>query len=342
MEEEVTRIKHRRPLLTVLVGVGALAALALFFLWWAYPPYQATRSFEEPKITTVHLDEEPFGRLALQPGDSYRPIEVMAGTRVPFLCGVVSIAPGSRFTLSAFGRTHDAADCVFDLDVPANVGEHHDLVLTYWDAPDQGEPTDTLTIPAVVVARNERVEFHAVEDAAGNTIRGAAVPAEVRVYARAVTQLPSDGRDYGALFFTSDPANGVPVLELAPVKQGETPLPMVGQVLRYRSYGKDLSGYALWSPDPIRMGGQAGDRQVTDVHVGIFPRDQIDRIFKQVLKVEISGPDTLRVTPLVTGIAEVAAMTVHGRLMSPALHLVKAPAPADSSVRTVPIPAIQQ
>ncbi len=342
MEDEPILVKRRRPFLTVALVIAALAAMGLFFLWWAYPPYHSTRSFGKPKIVTAHVDEEPFARLALQPGDSYRPIEVMAGTQVPFLCGVVSTTKGSRFHLSAFGRDHDSDDCVFDLKVPDAIGTHHDLRLTFWDSADQPEPTDTLDIPVVVVARSERVEFQALEDKAGNPIRGASVPGEVRVYARIITQLPSDGRDYVALFFTADPGNGVPVLELMPVGPGDKPTPMVGQVLRYRSYGKELSGYATWTPEPIRIGGSDGDRQVTDVYVGVFPRDQLDDLFARILKVQVTGADTLTVTPRVANAGELAAMTVHGRLLSPPLHLVRAAGGTGSNLRMLPLPTIAQ
>lgn len=341
MDEESVPVKRRRPVVTFLLVIAALAALALFFVWWAYPPYQSTRSFEAPKIVSVHLDEEPFARLVLQSGESYRPIEVMAGTEVPFLCGVVSVAAGSRFHLSAFGREYESDDCLFDLPIPAAVGGHHDLTLTYWDDPETTDPTDSLTVPAVVVAPSERVEFQALEDADGNPIRSASVPGSVRVFARAITGLPGDGREYAALFFTADPLNGVPVLELMPVREGERPEPMVGQVIRYRSYGKRLAGYALWSPEPVRMGGREGDRLITDVYVGIFRRDELDSVVSRLLRIAQTGPDVLTVTPLVTHAGEVAAMTVHGRLLSPPLHLVRARGKADSNLRIEPLERVQ-
>ncbi len=343
MDEEVIPVKRKRTLVIVLFIVAALAAPILFFLWWAYPPYHANKSFDEPKIVSAHLDEEPFARLVLQPGASYRPIEVMAKTDVPFFCGVVSVAPGSRFHLSAFGREYDTEDCVFNLAIPDAVGTFFDLHITYWDDPEQQEPTDSLTVPAVVVARNERVEFQALEDAAGKPLRGASVPGKVRVYARAITKLPSDGRDFAALFFTADPENGVPVLELMPVAEGDKPAPMVGQVLRYRSYGNDLAGYALWSPEPIRLGGRDGDRQITDVYVGIFGRDELDSILARTLKIDMTGPDTLTVTPLIANSAELATMTVNGKLLSEPLHLVRAQ--HDNSTVTMtthPLPTLAQ
>lgn len=341
MEVEDVPVKRRRPIATILFVIAALVAPALFFLWWAYPPYKSTRSFEAPKIVSVHLDEEPFARLVLQPGESYRPIEVMAGTEVPFLCSVVSVSPGRRFHLSAFGQEYESDDCLFDLPVPTTFGIHHDLMLTYWDDPEVAAPTDSLTIPAVVVAPSERVEFQALEDAAGNAIRGASVPGAVRVFARAITNLPDDGREYAALFFTADPRNGVPVLELMPVREGEKPEPMIGQILRYRSYGKHLAGYALWSPEPVRMGGRDGDRQITDVYIGIFRRDELDAMVSRLLRIEQTGADTLTVTPQVANIAEVAEMTVHGRLMTPPLHLVRSKGKADSDLQTVPLPTVQ-
>ena len=92
-----------------------------------------------------------------------------------------------------------------------------------------------------------------------------------------------------------------------------------GQVFKLQV---ELSGYAVWSPEPVRMGGRDGDRLVTDVYVGIFARDQIDAIFAKTLKVTVTGPDTLTVTPLVSNVGEVERWDiVNETMMDHPIHI---------------------
>jgi hypothetical protein len=317
---------HRRPFLVLKVIFG-LAAVVFLILYWAYPPRDAFESFEEAKITTARLDEEPFARMPLKPGDTFRSIEVMEQTEVKLTCEVVSANKEikSRYFVEAFGQRMESDDCDFTLPIPSTVGTHYTLTISFHDGESE-EPTDTLEIPAVVVGAGERVEVHALEDASGRSVKPGSVPEEVIVYGRGRFQLPSDSREYVALFFTADPQNNVPVLELEPVREGEQPRPLEGKVIRYRSWGKDLSGYAFWSTSPVRIGGPERDRTVTDIYIGIFPRAELEDIFRSVLKVETTGPETLTVTPLVASIGEVARRAVHGRLLTLPFHVVRGPA----------------
>lgn len=315
-------------------SVGAVAVflgLAVMMFYWLKPPTEATRAFEVPKITIARLDEQPFMRMELGPGESYRPIDVMAGTTVTLDCQVVSrAAPGtgkSRFLLKAFGREREMPECLTELEIPDEVGREENLVIIFFDAGAK-TATDVLTVPMVIRGRSEGIEFHALEDELHRPVSATTAPDQVFVYARAITRLPSDTRDYAAMFFTMDPTVGVPVLELAPVHEGERPQPLVSSLIRFRSYGKDLAAYAFWTPSPIRLGGRDGSRMVTDIGAFIVRKDQIATLFPKLLKVEQSGPDTLTVTPLVQTLEELRSMAVLGLVSRPPLHVLRAPGPA--------------
>ncbi len=329
-EEPVPPPSKRRAL--TFAGVSIFVAILIVLtLFWAWPLFQSTKGFEEPKLTTARLDEQPFMRMDLRPGESYRPLEVMTGTTVTFRCEVVARSPAPpRFLLNAWGHDYEGADCVFQLPVPDQPGLASQITVTFFDGGGT-RPTDRLDVPTLVVPSREGIEFHALEDLQHATVAPGSVPDQVFVYARAITSLPGDGRDFVAMFFTSDPSNGVPVLELMPMKEGDQPQPMIGSVVRYRSYGPNLSGYAFWSPQPVRIGGRDGNRAVTDLRVGIFRRDLVASLFLRLLKVEVSGPETVTVTPLVLDASELESLTVGGHLLSPPLHVVRGPASAAES-----------
>ncbi len=335
-DEEPVKPRSRRRVLTTLMVALGIAVMFGYSMFWAWPLFQSSKSFETPKLTTVHLDEEPFMRLDLKPGESYRPIDLMAGTEVAFKCEVVA-SPNARprFVLKAWGAAHEQPDCVFQLTVPKRPGLRDDFEVAYYDngAP---QPTDTLTVPTLVVPPFEGVEFHALEDAKHQPVEPGSVPDEVYVYARSIAKLPGDGRDFAALFFTADPTNGVPVLELLPMKEGDKPEIMAGSVLRYRSWGRDLSGYAFWSPEPVHIGGRTGNRAVTDLYVGIFPRDALPSLLGKLLKVDVTGADTVTVTPLVSDARELKTLTVAGRLLSQSLHVVRGPSGTTGNEARVP------
>lgn len=307
-----------------------LGLLALMF-YWLRPPTEASKAFEVPKITMARLDEQPFMRMDLGPGESYRPIDVMAGTEVTLECQVVSRAATAgqrpRFRLKAFGEDREMPECLATLTIPDEIGREEQLVISFFDG-EVRTPTDVLAVPMVIRGRSEGIEFHALEDAMHRPVSAAAVPDQVFVFARVITRLPSDTREYAALFFTMDPMVGVPILELAPVHEGEAPKPLISSLIRYRSYGKDLSSYAFWTPSPIRVGGRDGSRQVTDVGALIVRKDQVAELFPRLLKVEQTDPETLTVTPLVSSLEELREMAVHNLISRPPLHLVRAPGPA--------------
>lgn len=330
-----------------VASVGAVAVflgLAVLMFYWLKPPTEATRAFEVPKITMARLDEQPFMRMDLGPGESYRPIDVMAGTTVTLDCQVVSRAPpGSgrpRFLLKAFGVEREMPECLAELAIPDEVGREESLVITYFDGGAK-TPTDVLAVPMVIRGRAEGIEFHALEDELHRPVSAATAPEQVYVYARALTRLPTDTRDYAALFFTMDPMVGVPVLELAPVHEGERPEPLVSSLVRFRSYGKDLAAYAFWTPSPIRVGGKDGSRMVTDIGAFIVRKDQVATLFPKLLKVEQSGPDTLTVTPLVQSLEDLRSVAVLGLVSRPPLHVLRAPGPAAEAQVPVP-PSVPQ
>jgi len=321
----------RRRWAASLVAVAVFLGLVVLMFYWLKPPTEATRAFEVPKITVARLDEQPFMRMELGPGESYRPIDVMAGTTVTLDCQVVSRPSRSsgkpRFLLKAFGREREMPECVAELEIPDEVGREESLVITFFDAGSE-TPTDELAVPMVIRGRSEGIEFHALEDLLHRPVSAATAPDQVFVYARAITRLPSDTRDYAALFFTMDPMVGVPVLELAPVHEGERPQPLVSSLIRFRSYGKDLASYAFWTPTPIRVGGRDGSRMVTDIGAFIVRKDQVASLFPRLLKVEQSDPETLTVTPLVQSVEELRSIAVLGLVARPSLHVLRAPGPA--------------
>lgn len=339
MSEEPVAPRSKNRILTLIGVLIGFAAMVLLVVFWAWPPYKSTKAFDEPKLTTVHLDEEPFMRLALRQGETYRPIDVMEGTVVAFNCEVVVKASGKpRFVLQAFGQTREGNDCTFQIPVPTSPGLIDNLVVTFYDG-GAAVATDSLSVPVMIVPRFTGIQFQALEDSKHLIVDAGSAPEAVYLYARAIAKLPGDGRDFAALFFTADPSNGVPVLEMMPLKEGEAPEAMVGSVIRFRSYGADLAGYAFWSPEPIRTAGRDGNRSVTDLYVGIFRREAVASIFRKVLKVDVTGPDTVTVTPLIRNATELAALTVDGRLLSQSLHVVRGPTTAAGNEARVPAEA---
>jgi len=270
----------------------------------------------------VHVGDEPFMRMELTENQSYRPIDVMAGTRVKFECEVVSRADSRRFVARAFGATHESLDCQDHIDVPQDIGRKEELVIDFFDGAVT-EPTDTIRVPLAIVPAGARIAFHGLEDEHGQPVRGVNVPARVKVFARAMAQL-DESIDPVALFFVADSVDGVPVLQLAPVKEGQKEiLPNVGPVVRYRSFGPDLGGYAIWSDGTIVVGRDEPTRQVKDIYVGIFAAADVPKVLEKTLSVSVRDESTLSVTPLVQDIESVAAMTLGGRMMSAPLHVVR-------------------
>jgi len=326
-EEETPRRKWGASMGAVALFLGLLVLM----FYWLKPPTEATKAFEVAKITMARLDEQPFMRMDLAPGESYRPIDVMAGTEVMLECQVVSQAAvrgqRPRFRLRAFGQEREMPECLAPLTIPEEIGREEHLVITFFDG-DTPEATDELEVPMVIRGKSEGIEFHALEDERHQPVPASAVPDQVFVYARVITRLPSDTRDYAALFFTMDPTVGVPILELAPVHEGEAPRPLMSSLIRYRSYGKDLSSYAFWTPSPLRVGGRDGSRQVTDVGAFIVRKDQVSEIFSRLLKVEQTDAETLTVTPLISSLEELKGMTVNGMVSRPPMHLLRASGPA--------------
>ena len=331
MEETETQKKRRTLRLVAGLALAGLCALALLF-YWMYPAHQTSRGFETPKITVAHVDEEPFMRVELKEGESYRPIELMAGTEVEAICEVVSRASRRAFALTAFGTRQTAADCQFRVQVPDEVGRFGVFSFEFRDG-DAATPTDVMDVPVVVVATGERMEFLPLEDEKGQTLDGVSVPEKVRVYVKAALDtLPQPAKDYCALFFVADPLNGIPVLQLAPTEEGETPRPLVGNVVRYRSFGKSMAGYALWTPEPITLPGEA--RRVYDIYAGIFLRASVDSVFARTLSVEKTGPDSIRVKPLIASVDEVRPMTVLGRTLTAPLHVIRGPGAVEAGGAT--------
>ncbi|HOD00406.1 MAG TPA: hypothetical protein PKH54_10705 [Myxococcota bacterium] len=309
---------RRRWAATVALSVLGVI-LAGLMVYWLKPPVDATRDFKVPKLTSAFVDGEPFMRLQLAPGDAYRPIEVMEGTNIKVECFAVKTESTKlRFSLEGFGRKVDSADCVFNVDVTDAVGSFSDLRISYHDGDTQ--LIDTLTIPVVVVAKSERIEFHQLQDANHQPVAAGGVPDRIFVYGRAITNLPGDTSEYGALFFVADPANDVPVVQMMPLLQGDQPKPMIGRIVKYRNYGKDLYGYAMWSPEPVNI--SPIHRTITDLYIGIFKLADIDQIFSKLLKVEITGPDSVMVTPQVASPYDVMQMTVGQKLLSESFHVV--------------------
>ena len=312
----------RRRWLAVFGIVLLILALVVAILMWIKRPVDATVDFDKAKITTAYVDGEPFMRQKLPEGTFYRPIEVMQGTVVPVECFSVKL-PGTStgYTISAFGKTVELADCVGEIEVTGQVGDYANVRIEYRDA--KAGLIDTLEIPIAVVARSERVELYQIQDSNHQNVMAGGVPDRIYLYGRAITNLPGDSSEYGALFFVADPANEVPIVQMMPLHQGETPKPMIGELKRYRSYGRDLAGYAMWTPETIQV--NPVNRTVTDIYIGIFRMSEIQDVFNKLLKVEVTAADTVTVTPLVSSPYDVMAMTAGGKLLSQAFHVVSGP-----------------
>lgn len=325
--------KVRLILALALAGIGCLILL----FSWMYPSWKTQRGFEEPKIVTIRVDDEPFLKVALAPGERYRPIEVMAGTRVDIQCEVVATSKERRFEFRGFGQAFDNADCVFTVTVPDEVGRAESLRFRYFSG-GAASPTDEVAVPVVVVASGERLAFQGLEDADGHPIRDVSVPDRVRVFGTAILRLPNP-KDFAALFFVTDPSSGRPALVLDPTRPDD-PAPLVGRLVRYRRYGQDLEGYALWTPDPVRVGGPDDRRTVHDIYFGLFLKADVPEVFRKSLSVERAGADTVRVTPLLPDAESLRALTWQGRTLSPPLHVVRAAPAAEVQPPASPDPAI--
>lgn len=315
-----------------LLGVGLVFAI----IYWIQRPVEAALDFKEAKITSAYVDGEPFMRQELPPGTFYRPIEVMKGTSVPLECFAVKLEGTSpKYIITAFGKTVEKDDCVADIDVTGDVGEFSSIHIEYHEK--SAGKVDTLDIPVVTVELSERVEFHQLQDLNHQAVAPGGVPEKVYVYGRAIANLPGDSGDYGALFFVADPADDVPIVQMMPLHEGERPRPVVGKLVRYRSYGKNLFGYALWSPEPVSVNPE--NRTVTDLYIAVFRMSEIDDVFKKLLKVEVTSEDTVTVTPLVSSPYDVMAMSINGRMMSDSLHVVSvAPRVGIGATTPAPVP----
>jgi hypothetical protein len=326
--------KPRRNWAAIVLLIFLAVALVGLAVYWLKPPVDAAKNFKVPKITGAYVDEEPFMRQILKPGDAYRPIEVMQGTTAPLECFVVKAQSTSPwFVVSAFGKTFEKNDCLFDLPVPTEVNEFHTVKIEYFEG--KTKLVDTLEIPVVVVAKDERVEFHQLQDINHVAVQAGSVPDKIFIYGRAITQLPGESRDYGALFFTANPENDVPVVEMMPLHEGEKPAPLVGRVQRYRSYGKGLSGYAVWTTEPVAINAES--RTITDLYIGVFKKTEIDAAFSKLLKVDATSADSVTVTPLVASPYEVLKLTYDGKLLSQGFHVVSGTnrAGIDSRVKAI-------
>ena len=326
--------RSRRRVVTVLGLIVAAMAAATMVLFWMYPSWKSTQGFEIPKITQAHVDDEPFARVELGPGQSYRPIDLLAGSDVDSFCEVVSATNRPSFEMTAFGQKVDSKDCRFKFHVPDEVGRSDFVVYKFRDG-DATEPTDVLQVPVIIAETGERIEFQGIEDAAHHPADAVSAPDKIFVYVRTITTLP-DPKDFVALFFLADPYQRVPVLQILPVKAGDTkPNPIAGQVTLFRSYGDKLQGYAYWSPQPLVIGGTDQDRRVTDVYVGVFPKKTLADIVDKSIRIEV-GDDSVSVRPLLRDIEQLRAMTVGGRLLSLPLHVVRGPATTETGGNIAP------
>ena len=323
MESPVVQKIRSKNRITLMVLFGVLFVAALVFVvFWMMPGVESMEGFEEPKLTVVHVDEEPFMRMELAPGETYRPIDVMAGTTVKVECEVVSRADSRKFALTVFGCTTRSNDCQFAVDVPNEIGRMETLSIDFIDG-NGSKSTDIIKVPLVVVATGERLYFQGLEDERRVPLKDVSVPARVYVFAKAIARI-DEPVDAVALFFVADSVDGVPILQLAPMKEGDKEiLPNEGPVVRYRTYGKDLGGYALWSTEPVAVGSDTSERKVMDLFVGIFAKADVQKVFEKTLSVRFRDDHTLSITPLVRDIESVKALTLGGRMMSPALHVVR-------------------
>lgn len=323
MADEVPEDKvHGRRRLPIVLALAGFTVFSLFLLfWWMKPTREVTRNFESAKITAVHVDEEPFMRVDLAEGQTYRPIDLMAGTTVRAECEVMSLADHRRFVLVAFGRTYKGSDCVWDVVIPEDLDVIGEFVFTFFDG-DSTETTDSINVPVKTVPRGERMAFQGIEDEAKKTIKSLNVPQKVYVYGKAATHLDRP-RETVALFFVADPLVGVPVAQLKPMDRDDTvPQLITGDPARYRTWGNQMEGYAFWTSDVIDLGDDS-NRKVLDIYMGIFPREDPETMLKKFLKIDMKGKGVMSITPLVNDIPSLRRLTVGGRLLSHPLHVVR-------------------
>ncbi len=334
VDEHLVATRSRRRWVTILALIVAAIAAATMVLFWMYPSWKSTKGFEVPKITQAHVDDEPFARIELGPGQTYRPIDLLAGSDVDSFCEVVSATNRPSFEMTAFGQKLESKDCRFKFHVPEEVGRSDYVVYKYRDG-DVTDPTDVLQVPVIIAEAGERIEFQGIEDAAHHPADAVSAPDKIHVYVRTITTLP-DPKDFVALFFLADPYQRVPVLQILPVKTGDAKAkPIAGQVTLFRSYGEKFQGYAYWTPQPLVIGGADQDRKVTDVYVGVFPKKALAELVDKFIAIDV-GEDSVSVKPLLRDIEQLRAMTVGGRLLSPPLHVVRGPATTEAGGNIAP------
>jgi hypothetical protein len=321
----------RKILVVILIPVLIFGALFIVFNWMRQS-HEVSKAFEEPKITVARIDDMPFMRVPLGPNERYRPIEVMASTLVEAKCEVVATSPKKRFTLDVFGAHYEAQDCVFQVSVPEQAGTASEATFKFYQG-ESKEPIDTLAVPIAIIPYRESLDFQQIQDLDGNPVEIGNAPQEVKVFAKASIHL-KDPKQVSALFFVAKSPFGAPVLQVQTADEGSGDVrPVVGKVRRYRKFGQNLEGYAIWAESPIVLGGTSETRGVYDIYYGLFWSEAIPTVFSKALRVEKKDDGTLVLTPLLSDIEQVRPLTIEGKLLSQPLHVVRNGVPV-----TVPTP----
>jgi len=305
------------------VSVIIVLILTGFFVvfYWMHESHEISKAFEEPKITIARIDDMPFMRVPLAPNERYRPIEVMASTLVDARCEVVATSEKKRFTLDVFGKHQEAEDCVFQVSIPEDVGVETEAVFKFYQG-DSEEPVDTLSVPVAVIPQRESLDFQQIQDLDGNPVKIASAPQYIKVYARASIHLEKP-KEVAALFFVAKSPFGEPVLQVERSDDTDEVRPIIGTVRRYRRFGQNLEGYAIWSDSPIVLGGASDHKGVFDIYYGLFSKDAVPKVFSKALQIEKKEDGTYVLTPLFTDIEQVKPLTIGGKLLSPPLHVIR-------------------
>jgi hypothetical protein len=324
-----------RSLMTNRIGkalrISAVLVLilgALFIVFnWMRQSHEISKAFEEPKITVARIDEMPFMRVPLGPNETYRPIEIMASTLVEARCEVVATSLKKRFTLDAFGKHQETEDCVFQISVPKDAGTVTEAVFRFYQN-DSKEPIDTLSVPIAVIPYNESLDFQQIQDLDGNPVEATKAPQHIKVFAKTSMHLEKP-KEVGALFFVVKSPFGAPVLQVEDVEAESGDVrPIIGKVRRYRRFGQNLEGYAVWAESPIQLGAASENKGVYDIYYGLFWKEAIPKVFSKTLRTEKKDDGTLVLTPLLTDIEQVRPLTIEGKLLSLPLHVVRNGIPA--------------
>lgn len=313
-----------RKVLTLGLVVAVLGA-AVFTLYYIKVGRTRLQHLHVPAILNFRIEEN----LVLP--DMPRPIEVMEGLPAELSCEVVPPdEPGAttffRFAIDG-APLEEVQDCVVQHVVPGPVGSRHTVSLEYLVQLPGKAPLsiDREEAQVEIVRAGESLRIVALTTPDKEPIPTLTVPPRAIPYVRGALELKGGAEGYVALFFVDPEGEGRPVLQVHIPPETPDKFQVISSPLRrYRRFGPSLTAFAAWPKQPIQLGNLEDERMLLELYVGIFRKEDVDRVAKKLLQFEGIGPnDEVRLKVLSPTIDEIRAMAYRGLLSEP-LRVVRA------------------